>query len=114
MAEVELTPEKLAEIKQKAAGCDPKYWIMDQHGDVVAVDFDNEVSKLKIAEVEFLEDAEHIAAANPATVLAMVEEIEHFRHFVRETLDELHECYNEESCKICKEIDRVIESEATQ
>lgn len=76
MAKVELTLAKLAEIKQKAAGCDPKYWIMDQHGDVVGVDFDNKGLKLKIASVEFLEDAEHIAAADPATVLAMVEEIE--------------------------------------
>ena len=83
MAKVELTPAKLAEIKQKAAGCDPKYWIMDQHGDVVAVDFDNKASKLKIAEVEFLEDAEHIAAADPATVLAMVEEIEQLRRMER-------------------------------
>ena len=114
MNKVDLTPDKLANIKQKAAGCDPKYWIMDQHGDVVAVDFDNKSTKLKIASVDFLDAAEHIAAADPATVLAMVEEIERFRHFVRETLDELHECYNEESCKICKEIDRVIESEAGQ
>lgn len=114
MSKVKLTPANLAELKKKAAGCDPKYWIMDQHGDVVAVDFDNKNTKLKIASVDFLDDAEHIAAADPATVLAMVEEIERFRHFVRETLDELHECYNEESCKICKEIDRVIESEAGQ
>ena len=114
MSKVKLTPAKLAELRQKAAGCDPKYWIMDQHGDVVAVDFDNKNTKLKIASVDFLDDAELIAAADPATVLAMVDEIERFRHFVRETLDELHECYNEESCKICKEIDRVIESEAGQ
>lgn len=83
MAKVELTPDKLAEIKQKAAGCDPKYWIMDQHGDVMAVDFDNKGLKLKIASVEFLEDAEHIAAADPATVLAMVEEIEQLRRMER-------------------------------
>ena len=76
MAKVELTHAKLAELKKKAAGCDPKYWIMDQHGDVVAVDFDNKSTKLKIASVDFLDDAEHVAAADPATVLAMVEEIE--------------------------------------
>ena len=76
MNKVDLTPEKLAELKKKAAGCDPKYWIMDQHGDVVAVDFDNKSTKLKIASVDFLDAAEHIAAADPATVLAMVEEIE--------------------------------------
>ena len=83
MAEFELTPEKLAEIKKKAAGCDPKYWIMDQHGDVMAVDFDSEGTQPKIASVEFLEDAEHIAAADPATVLAMVEEIEQLRRMER-------------------------------
>ena len=76
MSKVKLTPANLAELKKKAAGCDPKYWIMDQHGDVVAVDFDNKNTKLKIASVDFLDDAEHIAAADPATVLALVEEIE--------------------------------------
>lgn len=76
MAKVELTPAKLAELKKKAAGCDPKYWIMDQHGDVVGVDFDSEGTQPKIASVEFLEDAEHIAAADPATVLALIDRIE--------------------------------------
>lgn len=76
MTKVELTPAKLAKLRQKAEGCDPKHWVMDQHGDVVAVDFDNKGSKLKIASVDYLEDAEHIADADPATVLAMVEEIE--------------------------------------
>ena len=76
MDKIELTPEKLADIKQKAEGCDPKYWVMDQHGDVMAVDFESEGTQPKIASVEFLEDAEYIAAADPATVLALVEEIE--------------------------------------
>lgn len=76
MNKVDLTPAKLADIKKKAEGCDPKYWVMDQHGDVMAVDFDSEGTQPKIARVEFLEDAEHIAAADPATVLALVEEIE--------------------------------------
>lgn len=76
MSKVDLTPAKLAELKKKAAGCDPKYWIMDQHGDVVAVDFDNKSTKLKIASVDFLDDAEHIAAADPATVLALIDRIE--------------------------------------
>ena len=83
MDKVDLTPAKLAELKKKAAGCDPKYWIMDQHGDVVAVDFDNKNTNLKIASVDFFDDAEHIAAADPATVLAMVEEIEQLRRMER-------------------------------
>ena len=75
MSKVKLTPANLAELKKKAAGCDPKYWIMDQHGDVVAVDFDNKNTNLKIASVDFFDDAEHIAAADPATVLAMLDEL---------------------------------------
>ena len=76
MSKVDLTPAKLADMKQKAAGCDPKYWVMDQHGDVVAVAFDSEGTQPKIASVEFLDDAEHIAAADPATVLALIDRIE--------------------------------------
>ena len=95
---IDLTTAKLADIKKKAeAAKDVKWPTIEQ-----------------FPQHEEYPAAALIAEADPATVLAMVEEIERFRHFVRETLDELHECYNEESCKICKEIDRVIESEATQ
>lgn len=79
MDKVDLTPAKLADIKKKAEGCDSKYWVMDQQGDVMAVDFDSEGTQPKVASVEFLEDAEFIAAADPATVLALVEEIERLR-----------------------------------
>lgn len=107
MAKVELTPAFLDRLRGLAQNCQPPIWEVNEHSDVVSVAH-------TVAECGYDEDAQFIAEANPATVLAMVEEIERFRHFVRETLDELHECYNEESCKICKEIDRVIESEAGQ
>lgn len=83
MDKIDLTPAKLAELKQKAEGCNPKYWVMDQHGDVMAVDFEGKETQPKVASVEFLEDAELIAAADPATVLAMVEEIEQLRRMER-------------------------------
>ncbi len=117
---IELTPAKLAELKKKAAGCDPKYWIMDQHGDVVAVDFDNKNTKLKIASVDFLDDAEHIAAADPATVLAMVEEIETLKRAMQEFTWDLCgiDLEQEQIDKICSEwIDKakmLMKSEAGQ
>lgn len=107
MAKVDLTPAFLDRLRGLSQNCQPPIWELNEHSDVVSVAH-------TVAEVAYDEDAQFIAVADPATVLAMVEEIERFRHFVRETLDELHECYNEESCKICKEIDRVIESEAGQ
>lgn len=111
MPSVDLTPAKLADIKQKASECECKIWRIFHGSDGYSIQAGRNI---KIADSEFLEDAEYIAAADPATVLAMVEEIERLRHFVRETLNGLHECYDEEHCEICKEIDRVIESEPTQ
>ena len=107
MTKVDLTPAFLDRLRGLAQNCQPLIWQLNEHNDVVSVAH-------TVAECGYDEDAQFIAEADPATVLALVEEIERFRHFVRETLDELHECYNEESCKICKEIDRVIESEAGQ
>lgn len=97
MAKVDLTPAKLAELKKKAEGCDLKYWVIDQHGDVKPVDFDSKVPYLPLAYVEFLKDAEFIAAADPATVLALVEEIESLQIALRQALNQLKTAYRKES-----------------
>ena len=78
MDKVDLTPAKLAELRQKAEACDPKIWEIDKYGNVVSVAH-------TVAECGFVatcgsdEDTQFIAAADPATVLAMVEEIERLR-----------------------------------
>lgn len=115
MAKVELTPMKLACLKAAAECINPAHrsWYLNDYKRWVET-YENGDAIIVCHPEQIQPALSFIAEADPATVLAMVQEIERFRHFVRETLDELHECYNEESCKICKEIDRVIESEATQ
>ena len=63
MAEVKLTPAKLAELKKKAKACHHEIWEEDFYSE---------------------EDAAYIAEADPATVLAMVEEISILRRALRE------------------------------
>ena len=72
MAEIEITSELLAELRRKAEACEPKVWILDHEmffGELPAMTFHD-------VQVEFTADAEHMAAADPATVLALVAEIE--------------------------------------
>ena len=72
MNKVDITPAKLAELKKKAEVCHQEIW----KEDVYSVAY-------TVAACGFREDAEFIAAADPATVLAMVEEIEQFRRMER-------------------------------
>lgn len=69
---IELTNELLADLKQKAKACEPKVWHLND-GDIYA---ETPTVPLRIAQVDFAEDAEFIAIANPAMVLALVAEIE--------------------------------------
>lgn len=82
MSQIEITPDLLAELKRKAEACDPKvYKLHDDNGSsypYIVVDLDNGEVQI-ISSVDFLPDAEHMAAADPATVLALVEEIERLR-----------------------------------
>jgi hypothetical protein len=66
---VKITPELLANLRQKAKDCQPPVWRLDQHSDVIS-------DAHTVAECGFAEDAQHIAAADPATVLALVELVE--------------------------------------
>jgi len=67
MAKVDLTAAKLAELKKKAEAAEPTIW-----EDSISVAHTVTSCGLK-------DEAEFIAAADPATVLAMVEEIERLR-----------------------------------
>lgn len=81
MSKVELTPAKLAELKQKAEAaenCSPSPWVFREMPSVKGEVRDSE--NFQVAGWFCLRwQAEHIAAADPATVLAMVEEIEFLR-----------------------------------
>ncbi len=78
MNKVELTPAKLAELKQKAEAaenCSPSPWVFKEMPSVKGEVRDSE--NFQVAGWFILGwQAEHIAAADPATVLALVEEIE--------------------------------------
>ena len=67
---------KLAELKQKASECDCKIWRIYHGSEGYSIRAERNI---KIADSGYLEDAQFIAAADPATVLAMVEEIERLR-----------------------------------
>ena len=69
MSKVKLTPAFLDRLRGLAQNCQPPIWEVNEHSDVVSVAH-------TVAEVAYDEDAQFIAAADPATVLAMVEEIE--------------------------------------
>lgn len=72
MSKVKLTPAFLDRLRGLAQNCQPPIWELNKHSDVVSVAH-------TVAEVAYDEDAQFIAAADPATVLAMVEEIERLR-----------------------------------
>lgn len=85
MAKVELTPAKLAELKQKAEAaenCAPSPWVFRDMPAVKGEVRDSE--NFQVAGWFCLRwQADYIAAADPATVLAMVEEIEQLRRMER-------------------------------
>lgn len=69
---IKITPAFLDRLRGLAQNCQPPIWEVNEHSDVVSVAH-------TVAEVAYDEDAQFIAAADPATVLAMVEEIERLR-----------------------------------
>lgn len=72
MPSVNLTPAFLDRLRGLAQNCQPPIWKLNEHSDVISVAH-------TVAEVAYDEDAQFIAEANPATVLALVEEIEFLR-----------------------------------
>lgn len=69
---IELTPAFLDRLRGLAQNCQPPIWQLNEHSDVVSVAH-------TVAECGFDKDAQFIAEANPATVLAMLDEIERLR-----------------------------------
>lgn len=68
MPSVELTPAFLDRLRGLAQNCQPPIWDVNEHSDVISVAH-------KVAEVAYDEDAQFIAAADPATVLALLDEL---------------------------------------
>ena len=100
MSKVELTPAKLADIKKKAEAAEtqgPSPWEFVKTVEENHIYF--EVRDNDDCQLVTQEEAEHIAEANPATVLAMVQEIERLRKdlnldHLREKLAEPTTIYN--------------------
>jgi hypothetical protein len=66
---VKITPGLLTSWRRMAENCQPQAWKLDEHGDVVS-------DHHTVAECGFIDDAVFIATFDPATVLALVAEIE--------------------------------------
>ncbi len=80
MTIVELTPEKLAHIKKKAKaaeGVAPSPWTFSHTSGEYRFFYEvRDSGDYQVVHDMSVEEGEHIAAADPATVLAMVHEIE--------------------------------------
>lgn len=72
---IEITPELLADIEAKAEFVEPKIYRLNENYDIICDNPHLSGDTILIAKVEFGEDAEYIAAANPAVMLAMSKEI---------------------------------------
>lgn len=66
---IKITPQLLDRLRGLAENCQPPIWELNEHSEVVSVAH-------TVAEVAYDEDAQFIAEADPATVLAMIDEIE--------------------------------------
>lgn len=98
MSKVELTPAKLADIKKKAEAAEtqgPSPWEFVKTVEENHIYF--EVRDNDDCQLVTQEEAEHIAEANPATVLAMVQEIESLQIALRRALYQLRKAYRKES-----------------
>jgi len=83
MSKVDLTPAKLAELKQKAEsaeGVAPSPWTFSHTSGEYRFFYEvRDSGDYQVVQDMSVEEGELIAAADPATVLAMVEEIERLR-----------------------------------
>ncbi len=69
---IEITPELLNDLRQKAEAYDLKEWVVDDQNVIAGIGYNTEF----IAETIAKPDAEYIAAASPAVMLALVAEVE--------------------------------------
>jgi hypothetical protein len=72
MSQIEITPELLNDLRRKAEAYDSKDWFVDDQNVMAGFGYNKEI----VAETTGKPDAEYIAAASPAVVLALVAEIE--------------------------------------
>lgn len=93
---IELTPAFLDRLRGLAQNCQPLIWQLNEHSDVVSVAH-------TVAEVAYDEDAQFIAVADPATVLAMVEEIEILKTALNLLMCQYYSAYleHEDIDKLC-------------
>lgn len=72
MSQIKITPALLSDLRQKAEAYDSKEWVVDDQNVMTGFGYNKEI----IAETTGKPDAEYIAAASPAVVLALIARIE--------------------------------------
>ena len=97
MSAIKITPELLADIEAKARSATPGPWAImygGQPGDSYAVvgscSWNRPVCGIEPVNYK-IENAKHIAAANPAVVLAMIERIRRLEEERQAAVDALHQ-----------------------
>jgi hypothetical protein len=92
---IKITPAFLSDLRQKAEKVEPNDYILTDGLAIKSESFKD----LTIADCAFSDDAEFIAAASPAVVLALVAEVER----LRDRLDELicSECNQQPKFCVC-------------
>lgn len=75
----DITPEKLAKLRELAQAANQTPWRRHDYNYVIPEDYEGTFETCWIATCFTGEDAAHIAAADPQTVLALVEEVERLR-----------------------------------
>ena len=93
MSKVDLTPAKLAELRQKAEaaeGVAPSPWTFSHTSGEYRFFYEvRDSGDYQVVYDMSVEEGEHIAAADPATVLAMIEEIEFLQIALRRAFEQL-------------------------
>jgi hypothetical protein len=82
MSQIEITPAFLSDLRQKAEKVEPNDYILTDGLVIKSESFKD----LTIADCAFSDDAEFIAAASPAVVLALVAEVERLNFALDEIL----------------------------
>lgn len=109
---IEITSALLNGLRQKAEKVEPNDYVLSDGCVIKSESFKD----LTIADCAFSDDAEFIAAASPAVVLALIDEVERLRSFQAvavEVIDKLniyHECYDSDQCRSCEQINAGIEA----
>ena len=87
MSQIKITPKLLNNLRQKAKAAGGNQWVIYESSDGIFIADANDREGPHLAEIWWPKEANHITAANPAVVLALVAEVERLRG----TQDELAE-----------------------